>query len=95
MSSDARRTLIGHSACPIITCLRHSTMNIFLFARLDDEVESEFLRLRGGSALPFPSALKLDGDGLRRVLLVFTDVPPSLPLSLREMLLGYDLVTSQ
>ena len=62
---------------------------------LDDEVESLFLFLREGSALPFPLALELNGDGLRRIVLVLIDLPPLLFFSLREMLLGYDLVASQ
>ena len=41
---------------------------------LDDEVESLFLLLRGESALPVPSVLVLDGDDLRRVVLVFVDL---------------------
>ena len=48
------------------------------FGGLDDEVESLFLLLREESALPFPSVLVLDGDDLRRVVLVFDDFPPLL-----------------
>ena len=76
-------------------------MRILKFGGLDDEVESLFLPLREESALPVPSALELDGDDLRRVvlvfvdLLVFVDFPPHLFFILREMLLGYDLVASQ
>ena len=62
---------------------------------LDDEVESLFLLLREGSALPVPSVLVLDGDDLRRVVLVFDDFPPLLFFILREMLLGYDSVAIQ
>ena len=68
---------------------------------LDDEVESLFLLLREGSAVLVPSALVLDGDGLRRVvlvfvdLLVFVDFPLHLFFILREMLLGYDFIASQ
>ena len=68
---------------------------------LDDEVESLFLLLREESAVLVPSSLVLDGDDLRRVvlvfvdLLVFVDFPPHLFFILREMLLGYDFVASQ
>ena len=62
---------------------------------LDDEVESLFLLLREGSALPVPSVLVLDGDDLRRVVLVFVDFPLHLFFILREMLLGYDFIASQ
>ena len=54
-----------------------------------------FLLLREESALPVPSALELDGDDLRRVVLVFKDFPPLLFFSLRQMLLGNDFVASQ
>ena len=68
---------------------------------LDDEVESLFLLLRGGSALPVPSVLVLDGDDLRRVVLVFVDLSVFVDFPLRlffillEMLLGYDFIVSQ
>ena len=68
---------------------------------LDDEVESLFLLLREESAVLVPSSLVLDGDDLRRVvlvfvdLLVFVDFPLHLFFILREMLLGYDFVASQ
>ena len=60
-----------------------------------------FLLLREGSALPVPSVLVLDGDDLRRVvlvfvdLLVFVDFPPHLFFILHEMSSGYDLVAIQ
>ena len=65
------------------------------FGGLDDEVESLLVPLREESAVLFPSALVLDGDGLRRVVLVFVDFPPLLFFRLREMSLGYDLVAIQ
>ena len=68
---------------------------------LDDEVKSLFLLLREESAVLVPSSLVLDGDDLRRVvlvfvdLLVFVDFPLHLFFILREMLLGYDFIASQ
>ena len=71
------------------------------FGGLDDEVESLLVPLREESALLVPSTLVLDGDGLRRVvlvfvdLLVFVDFPPDLFFILHEMSLEYDLVAIQ
>ena len=48
-----------------------------------------FLLLREESALPVPSALELDIDDLRRVVLVFEDFPPLLFFILRGMLLTH------
>ena len=42
-----------------------------------------------------PSVLVLDGDGLRRVVLVLVDFPPLFFFRLREMSSGYDLVAIQ
>ena len=68
-----------------MTHLRPFTMWIGKFGGLDDEVESLLVPLREESAVLVPSALVLDGDGLRRVVLVFVDFLPHLFFILREM----------
>ena len=78
-----------------MTHLRPFTMWIGKFGGLDDEVESLLVPLREVSALLVPSTLVLDGDGLRRVLLVFVDFPPDFFFILHEMSSEYDLVAIQ